>query len=108
MAGFLEAVVTLFPVDLGGPTHLVSPREGSYRPYARVHASGERFRVRMIEGPPLLAPGDTARAVLEIESDVAPLAAGSEVDLIELEGRIVGAMTVARHWHAGRRLPVTA
>ncbi|HXG59263.1 MAG TPA: hypothetical protein VNL91_09595 [Thermoanaerobaculia bacterium] len=108
MAGFLEAVVMLFPLDLGGPAHEISPREGSYRPFARVSATGERFRVRMIEGPPLLAPGDTARAVFEIESDITPIAGGSEADLIELEGRIVGAMTVVRHWHAGRPLPVTA
>ncbi|HEY3054061.1 MAG TPA: hypothetical protein VGK04_11810, partial [Thermoanaerobaculia bacterium] len=64
MSDFLEAVVTMLPREAGGRSSPVSPRDGSYRPFARFLSGGPLLRVRFIEGPPTLAPGDSGRVVL--------------------------------------------
>lgn len=101
MSDFIEAMVTLLPRDAGGRRHPVSPREGSYRPFARVSAGGPLLRVRFIEGPPTLAPGDSDRVVLELETnlpdDELPVS-GAELELFEGEPRSVGLLTVGRLW----------
>ena len=97
MTDFIEAVVTLLPREAGGRQNPVSPRDGSYRPF--IGSGGERLRVRFIEGPPRLAPGDTARVVLEIErddTDRALLFSGSELELFESDAPAIGLVTVAR------------
>ena len=91
---FIEALVTFIPTDAGGRQQPVAPREGSYRPHARTAAGEPLLRIRFIEGPPLIAPGQEARVVVEVESDEL-LAAGEELDVIEFE-RVVGLMTVTR------------
>ena len=94
---FIEAVVTLLPREAGGRQNPVSPRDGSYRPF--IGCGGERLRVRFIEGPPRLAPGDTGRVVLEVESSEAAgamLVSGSELELFETDARAIGLVTVAR------------
>lgn len=93
---FLEALVTFLPTDAGGRALPIAPREGSYRPHARLAADGRLLRIRFIEGPPLIAPGQEAMVVVELESDV-KLAGGSELDVLEHE-RVVGLMTVTRVW----------
>lgn len=101
MTDFLEAVVTMLPPDIGGRTDPVLPRAGSYRPFARLRSGGPLLRVRFIEGPPTLAPGDSDRVVLELETtDVADevLVTGAELELIEREMRAVGVVTVSRFW----------
>jgi hypothetical protein len=81
MPGFLEAIALLLPSDAGGRAAAVSPRDGSYRPFAL--GSESRLRIRMIEGPPLLAPGQSARVVVEVESGaIESLIPGSELDLV--------------------------
>ncbi|HEX6161610.1 MAG TPA: hypothetical protein VF111_15645 [Thermoanaerobaculia bacterium] len=93
---YIEAVMLLCPTAAGGRTTAVEPREGSYQPFVR---DEERLvRVRVIEGPPRLYPGDAARVVLESESllDVA-----SDLPLIEpgVESvHIVGSVTILRVW----------
>jgi len=94
MSGFVEAMLLLFPPEAGGRHTPIAPREGSDRPFARV--DGQTTRARLIEGPPLLAPGDEARVVVEIESAEETLRAGSEFPLVEPEDRIVGIVTVLR------------
>lgn len=99
MTDFIEAVVTLLPREAGGRQSPVSPRDGTYRPF--IGDGGARLRVRFIEGPPRLAPGETGRVVLEIESDGAVgaiLFSGSELELFEAESRAIGLVTVARLW----------
>ena len=93
---FLEAVLALMPADAGGRTSSVSPRDGSYRPFA-VAAGGERLRIRVIEGPPTIAPGGNGSVVAELETPVrvADLIAGMELDLIEHDRR-VGILMVTR------------
>jgi translation elongation factor EF-Tu-like GTPase len=93
---FLEALVTFLPTDAGGRALPVAPREGTYRPHARAGAGEPLLRIRFIEGPPLLAPGQHARVVVELESEV-QLAAGCELDVLEHE-RIVGILSVSRVW----------
>lgn len=97
MSEYLEAIVSLYPLEAGGRARPVAPREGSYRPFAR---AGELLlRLRFIEGPPLLAPGDAGRVVAELEtepSDDDLLEAGAELDLCELGGRVVGIVNVLR------------
>lgn len=91
---FLEAILLLFPPDVGGRTAPVAPREGSYRPYAR---HGPRtVRARVFEGPPLLAPGEEDRVVLELEADIESLRRGAELQVLERDERIVGQLTVLR------------
>jgi hypothetical protein len=98
VSSFLEAIVTMFPRDAGGRIGIVEPREGSYRPFLRAE-DGSLLRVRFIEGPPSVAPGETARVVAEVESlppDHIPT--GSELDLLETDAATVGFITVARVW----------
>ena len=100
MSDFLEGVVTLFPSDAGGRSSAISPRDGSYRPFASTDG-GARLRIRIIEGPPSIAPGHSGRVVVEIESDLHELilGAGTEFELIEHDRR-VGILTVARLWRS--------
>ena len=94
MSVYVEAMLLLLPPEAGGRSAPVAPREGSYRPFARV---GDRMsRVRLFEGPPLLTPGDGARVMLELEADDAAIVDGAELQLLEHEGRVVGAVTVLR------------
>ena len=95
MAYFLEALALLLPSDAGGRAAAVSPRDGSYRPFAL--AAESRLRIRMIEGPPLLAPGQSARVVVEVESGaIEALLPGAELDLVEPDDSPVGILTVLR------------
>ena len=94
MSVYIEAMLLLLPPEAGGRSAPVAPREGSYRPFALV---GDRVsRARLFEGPPLLAPGDGARVMLELEADDVPIADGAELQLLEHGGRVVGAVTVLR------------
>jgi len=94
MTAFLEATALLLPIDAGGRSEPIAPREGSYRPRAG------SMRVRFIEGPPSLEPGGCARVVLEVEEGVeADLTRGSELPIIE-DDRIVGMLTVTRLWRS--------
>ncbi|HSP34620.1 MAG TPA: hypothetical protein VLU46_09925 [Thermoanaerobaculia bacterium] len=97
MTDFVEAVVTLLPREAGGRQNPIAPRDGSYRPFLG-YPGGERLRVRFIEGPPRLAPGDTGRVVLEIESADAGamLVSGAELELFEANAAAIGLVTVAR------------
>ncbi|HJW96502.1 MAG TPA: hypothetical protein VJ901_23025 [Thermoanaerobaculia bacterium] len=95
MSGFLEAIALLLPSDAGGRAAAVSPRDGSYRPFAV--AAQARLRIRMIEGPPQLAPGQSGRVVVEVESGaIESLVPGAELDLVELADAPVGILTVLR------------
>lgn len=95
MPGFLEAIALLLPSDAGGRAASVSPRDGSYRPFALTAES--RLRIRMIEGPPLLAPGQSARVVVEVESGaIESLIPGVELDLVEYGDAPIGILTVLR------------
>lgn len=93
MSSFLEAMVLLLPPDVGGRTRAVAPREGSYRPFARI--GDDLVRLRVIEGPAILAPGEGARVVLECDADRVPCE-GDELQLLELDDRVVGQLTVLR------------
>lgn len=101
MSDFIEAIVTLLPSEAGGRNDVVLPRDGSYRPFARFCVGGLLLRVRFIEGPPTLGPGDSGRVVLELETagiDDALLFSGAELELIERAGSSVGLVTVSRLW----------
>ena len=54
-------------------------------------------RMRFIEGPPNIEPGQAARVVVEIEepADLLHLTAGTELEIVE-EERVVGILTVTR------------
>src|SRR6266508_2877837 len=94
MIDFLEAIVLLLPPDAGGRVGPIAPREGSYRPLVG------SMRVRFIEGPPTIEPGQGGRVVVELES--APddeLLPGSELQIIEGES-VVGLLTVTRLWRS--------
>lgn len=92
---YVEAMLLLLPADAGGRTAPVAPREGSYRPFTRV--DGQLTRARLLEGPPLLAPGDAARVMLELEGrDAAAICDGAELQLLEHDQRVVGSVTVLR------------
>jgi hypothetical protein len=100
MGDFLEALVTLLPAEAGGLQLPIAPRDGSYRPF--LASSPERIRIRFIEGPPSIAPGQAGRVVVELESPLtenSPLTPGAELDLLE-EDRVVGIFTVARVWRS--------
>ena len=100
VSDFIEILVTLLPSDAGGRSSSIAPRNGTYRPFVR-SAHGERARVRFLEGPPRIAPGDAALVVAEVESDADEvLVAGVELDLIEPDGRLVGLATAVRLWRA--------
>jgi len=95
MSYFLEAIALLLPSDAGGRAAAVSPRDGSYRPFAL--AAEARLRVRMIEGPARLAPGQSARVVVEVESGaIESLIPGAELDLVEYDDAPIGILTVLR------------
>jgi hypothetical protein len=98
---FLEAFVSMLPVNAGGRSGTIAPRHGSYRPFARCTGSGHprMLRIRFIEGPPRLAPGDSGSVVVELESE-ADLIAGMELEIVEHDGRVVGLMTVLRMWRS--------
>ena len=93
VSAFIEATLLLLPPDVGGRSVPVSPREGSYRPFARV--GGALSRVRVFEGPPRLAPGDEALVMVELEHDELPIP-GMEIRLFEPDERLVGVLTVLR------------
>ena len=61
---------------------------------------GDRTRVRFVEGPPQIAPGDAALVVAEIETADNALLAGDEMDLVEPGERVVGIVTLLRLWRA--------
>jgi hypothetical protein len=94
MAVYVEAMLLLLPADVGGRTAPVAPREGSYRPFTRIgdHAS----RLRVLEGPPRVAPGEEARVVAELEDDATHVIPGIELRLFEHDEQVVGLMTVMR------------
>jgi len=91
----------MIPREAGGRRDPVSPRDGSYRPFARFASGGPLLRVRFIEGPPTLHPGDSGRVVLELESfdaDENLFVSGAELELFETEWDAVGLLTVSRLW----------
>lgn len=94
MFDFVEAVVTMLPLEVGGRTGPVMPRHGSYQPYVRVGRTLQR--VRFIEGPPMLSPGDSGRVVFEVSTHALRESEGTDVDIIELEGHTVGIATILR------------
>ena len=101
MPDFIEAVVILLPADAGGRTTAIAPRDGSYRPFARLAEAQDLLRIRVIEGPPRLAPGDAGRVVAEVEDpgsaeDV--IRPGVELDLLERDQHLVGMLSVLRVW----------
>lgn len=94
MSVFIEAMLLLLPPDAGGRHAPVAPREGSYRPFVRI--DDRLTRARLLEGPPLLAPGDEARVVLELERDDATFDEVAELRLLEHDDAVVGIVTVLR------------
>jgi hypothetical protein len=101
MPDFIEAVVTLLPSDAGGRLSAIAPRDGSYRPFARSADARDLLRIRVIEGPPQLRPGDAARVVAEVEnlgSADPALEPGCELDLLERDERLVGMISILRFW----------
>lgn len=99
LTDYLEAVVVLLPTDVGGRAAAIAPRGGEFRPIARA-GDGAMLRIRIIEGPPHVAPGQNASVVAEVETPFADellLRPGTELDLVEHE-RVVGILTVARLW----------
>lgn len=96
MSAFVEAIVTMFPREAGGRSAVVAPREGTYRPFVRID-DGLLLRLRFIEGPPAVAPGETARVVAELEDGLCDdLLHGVELDLYEGAASRVGFLTIAR------------
>ena len=93
MSAFIEATLLLLPTDAGGRATAVAPRDGSYRPFAWI--AEKLTRIRLLEGPARLSPGEEARVVLEIEEDV-DVSRGEELRVVELEDRVVGLATVVR------------
>jgi hypothetical protein len=101
VSGFLEAIVTLLPADAGGRVRPIAPRDGNYCPSVRSALQGApAIPIRVIEGPPWIAPGQDGRVVVEIEAgalDCAGFVSGVELELIEGQ-RVVGILTVVRLW----------
>ena len=93
MSWFVEAVVAMLPPDAGGRAGVVMPRDGSYCPFVRVGPDEPLLRVRFIEGPPRLMPGETARVVMELDSS-AKVPAGTELEIVEWSAAPVGIATV--------------
>lgn len=93
VSSFIEATLLLLPPDAGGRETAVAPREGSYRPFAWIDR--RLTRIRLLEGPPLLAPGEEARVVLEVEAEV-EMRRGEELRVVEFDDRVVGIATVLR------------
>ncbi|HVS31550.1 MAG TPA: hypothetical protein VMS98_08840 [Thermoanaerobaculia bacterium] len=98
---FVEGIAFILPLEAGGSALAITPRDGSYRPFARRREGGPLLRLCFIEGPPRLSPGEMARVVVEIEpgpgTDIA-LVPGSELELIEWEPSAIGVLTVSRVW----------
>lgn len=99
MSVYVEATLILLPPDAGGRRTPVAPREGSYRPFARL--DGAVVRARLIEGPPLIAPGDEARVVVEIDAEIeeevgVAVTRGAEIEILEHDEQLVGIATVIR------------
>jgi hypothetical protein len=92
MSHYVEAIVAMFPPDAGGRSSAVLPRDGSYRPFARL-VDGPLLRVRFIEGPPQLVPGETARVVIEVDGS-AVLHVGAEIEILEHSIDPVGVATI--------------
>jgi hypothetical protein len=98
--GFLEAIVTLLPADAGGRVRAIAPRDGNYCPSVRTALrDASPIPIRVIEGPPWIAPGQDGRVVVEIEAGAIDrgFASGVELELVEGE-RVVGILTVVRLW----------
>jgi hypothetical protein len=93
---WIEGLVVLLPENAGGRSGAVMPRDGSYRPFARVAGEDHLLRVRFIEGPPAVAPGEFARVLLELEAETGDVVPGSELELIENGTDCVGLVTVGR------------
>ncbi len=96
MGDFLEGIVLLLPPEAGGRLQPIAPREGAYRPLVG------SIRVRFIEGPPTIEPGQAGRVVAELESpltDESQLAPGNELEVVE-QDHIVGVLTVTRLWRS--------
>lgn len=93
VVSYLEAMLLLLPPEAGGRETAVAPREGSYCPYAVI--DDRLARLRLLEGPPRLAPGEEARVVLEVEGDV-DVRRGEELRVVELDHRVVGLATILR------------
>lgn len=92
---WIEGLVVLLPADAGGRTEMVMPRDGSYRPWARIAGDGQLLRVRFIEGPPNVFPGESARVVIEIEGDSGVVRTGTELELVD-GTKLVGLIAVGR------------
>lgn len=99
MSDFIEAFVLMLPSEAGGRLTPIAPRDGSYQPFIRVRDEKTMLRVRFIEGPPAIAPGDSARVVVELENerDRVRLSMGTELDLLEPDASTVGYLTVGRY-----------
>ena len=95
---FAEAVALMLPREAGGRLRPVSPRDGSYQPFART-PGGDLLRIRMIEGPPTLAPGEQAIVMVEFDGaiDVRVLE-GTELSLLEHDDAPIGYVSVLRVW----------
>ena len=85
---------------------MVTPRDGSYRPFVRHPDHDALLRVRFIEGPAMLAPGESGQVVLELEddSDDGLISAGTELQMFELTANAVGILTVRRVWRHDARI----
>ena len=92
---WIEGLVVLLPEDVGGRTEMVMPRDGSYRPWARIAGHDQLLRVRFIEGPPAVFPGESARVVVELEAEPAGVRRGTELELVD-GSKLVGLITVGR------------
>ena len=93
MSAYVEATLFLLPHEAGGRLNAVAPRDGSYRPFAWI--AEQLTRIRLFEGPAVLAPGEEARVMLEIEADL-DMTRGDELRVVELDDRLVGIATVVR------------
>lgn len=89
----------MLPPEAGGRLSPFAPRDGSYQAFIRVRDEKTMLRVRFIEGPPVIAPGDSARVVVELENerDRVRLSMGTELELLDLDARTVGYLTVGRY-----------
>lgn len=93
MSAYVEATLLLLPHEAGGRQTAVAPRDGSYRPFAWIDE--HLTRIRLLEGPAALRPGEEARVMMEIESDI-DMTRGDELRIVELDDRVVGIATVVR------------
>ena len=63
-------------------------------PLLRLFAD-QLLRVRFIEGPPAVFPGESARVVIELEAEPAGVRSGTELELVD-GTKLVGLITVGR------------